>query len=108
MKVLGRVEFVGNINGKAFNCAEDRTLAINGQLADMNALKGMIAQGLIDYVIFLNNDECNRYSGELTGSSAMYEFFERNIFDRFYTYTNDQLLFKILDAPHTSTPSIRS
>ena len=100
VNVIGHVKLEGTLDNRKFNFIEDHVLAINDRIVDMQELSAAAARGDFDYIIFLDHDQfilCGRNimlaNGVANSQIMMYEFFERNIFDRFYSWQNEVLLF---------------
>ena len=101
-EVIGSVFFCGKLGDQTFDLLKDQHILLNNRLIEFNELKDMSTQGSFDYIVFLDHLNYWRHANYLMlngihGTRLLtFDYYERNVGDRFYSYVNEQLLFQLL------------
>mgnify|MGYP002621650052 CR=1 FL=1 len=101
-QVVGSVAFVGKHNDQSFDLLKDQKLLLDNRLVDVTVLKDMSDNGTFDYIVFPDHLNYLRHTPYLRKNAVhatrlmTLDFFEHNIDARFYSYVNDELLFRLL------------
>ena len=67
-KIVGRLKILGEVDGQKFNIARDGKVFLNGKLQDFDALKKILSDGSIDYLVFTQRKMFQHYHAYAYGN----------------------------------------
>ncbi len=93
-RIIGQVQFVGEVDGIEFDLLQDQKILLNGKIVNYNVLIGQAKQSKFDYIVFVDMIDFIRHSEFLSlfvleGTRIINtEFFLQNVKGSFFSIKN--------------------
>ena len=111
-RVLGRVLCHGKLSdGTSFDLLEDRQIALNNKLFELEEFQGILERNSVDYIVFMDYADCLNYAGFLSKRAKIIasdqliaiDTFVYAVKNCFYSHSNETALYKVLRALEINT-----